>query len=373
MAGREPNRCTHVRSCSTVAARWARNARPSQLPERRRSASRSDTQPRSSEFAAAWIRRAGCSLSLCITCVQQRKRSHITMSMASAASTARLLNQQPRQQRAGRRSLRVQAAGSTFGHSFRVTTFGESHGGGVGCVIDGVPPRLHITQVQWRQWQQRRRKRRPPQAFVFPGSRQGRRTAWRVLPRLQDCCSLGAAPPGPASPRRACLLHVATCARAPSRAPSRGPPPAGGDPIRAGPPAAGAEQDHHAAQGDRHVRDPVGHGSRRRHHAGLPHLCAGAQQGPEEPGLQRDGGGVPPLSRGWACAAAARGPHCCRPASPPHVAPDATRRHVRPGGARARFILLRQRLRSAPLRVEGFFVLHAPCMLPLPSRCSIGL
>src|SRR5690606_32624798 len=27
---------------------------------------------------------------------------------------------------------------------FRVTTFGESHGGAVGCVIDGCPPRLEI-------------------------------------------------------------------------------------------------------------------------------------------------------------------------------------------------------------------------------------
>lgn len=44
-------------------------------------------------------------------------------------------------------SLQVQATGSTFGHSFRVTTFGESHGGAVGCVVDGVPPRLQITQV----------------------------------------------------------------------------------------------------------------------------------------------------------------------------------------------------------------------------------
>jgi chorismate synthase len=31
-------------------------------------------------------------------------------------------------------------SGNTFGHSFRVTTFGESHGPGVGCVIDGCPP-----------------------------------------------------------------------------------------------------------------------------------------------------------------------------------------------------------------------------------------
>lgn len=43
-------------------------------------------------------------------------------------------------------NLRTSAHGNTFGHSFRVTTFGESHGKGVGCVIDGVPPRLPITK-----------------------------------------------------------------------------------------------------------------------------------------------------------------------------------------------------------------------------------
>ena len=35
--------------------------------------------------------------------------------------------------------------GNTFGKSFRITTWGESHGGGVGVVIDGCPPRLPIT------------------------------------------------------------------------------------------------------------------------------------------------------------------------------------------------------------------------------------
>ncbi|NJN85657.1 MAG: chorismate synthase [Leptolyngbyaceae cyanobacterium SL_7_1] len=35
--------------------------------------------------------------------------------------------------------------GNTFGHLFRVTTFGESHGGGVGVVIDGCPPQLAIS------------------------------------------------------------------------------------------------------------------------------------------------------------------------------------------------------------------------------------
>ena len=33
---------------------------------------------------------------------------------------------------------------STFGTLFRVTTFGESHGGGVGVVVDGCPPRLAL-------------------------------------------------------------------------------------------------------------------------------------------------------------------------------------------------------------------------------------
>ncbi len=35
--------------------------------------------------------------------------------------------------------------GNSFGHLFRVTTFGESHGGGVGVAIDGCPPRLEIS------------------------------------------------------------------------------------------------------------------------------------------------------------------------------------------------------------------------------------
>ncbi|WP_420637929.1 chorismate synthase [Candidatus Poriferisocius sp.] len=35
--------------------------------------------------------------------------------------------------------------GSTTGRFFRVTTFGESHGGGIGAVVDGCPPRLPLT------------------------------------------------------------------------------------------------------------------------------------------------------------------------------------------------------------------------------------
>src|SRR5215218_757645 len=37
--------------------------------------------------------------------------------------------------------------GNSFGHLFRITTWGESHGGGVGVVIDGCPPRLALTEA----------------------------------------------------------------------------------------------------------------------------------------------------------------------------------------------------------------------------------
>src|SRR5215471_12980139 len=36
--------------------------------------------------------------------------------------------------------------GNTFGQLFRITTWGESHGGGVGVVVDGCPPRLKLSE-----------------------------------------------------------------------------------------------------------------------------------------------------------------------------------------------------------------------------------
>lgn len=47
--------------------------------------------------------------------------------------------------------------GSTFGHLFRITTFGESHGGGVGVVIDGCPPLLEISPQEIQVELDRRR------------------------------------------------------------------------------------------------------------------------------------------------------------------------------------------------------------------------
>jgi chorismate synthase len=48
-------------------------------------------------------------------------------------------------------------SGNGFGHTFRFTTFGESHGPAIGCVIDGVPPRLPLCNDDIQPWLDRRR------------------------------------------------------------------------------------------------------------------------------------------------------------------------------------------------------------------------
>src|SRR6516225_6322429 len=46
---------------------------------------------------------------------------------------------------------------NTFGTLFRITTWGESHGGGVGVVVDGCPPRLALTEADIQPDLDRRR------------------------------------------------------------------------------------------------------------------------------------------------------------------------------------------------------------------------
>jgi chorismate synthase len=48
-------------------------------------------------------------------------------------------------------------AGSSFGQLFRFTTWGESHGAAIGCVVDGVPPRLPLAEDDIQIWLDRRR------------------------------------------------------------------------------------------------------------------------------------------------------------------------------------------------------------------------
>ena len=48
---------------------------------------------------------------------------------------------------------------STFGQSFRITTWGESHGGGVGVVVDGCPPKIKLSEADIQPDLDRRRPR----------------------------------------------------------------------------------------------------------------------------------------------------------------------------------------------------------------------
>ena len=46
---------------------------------------------------------------------------------------------------------------SQYGHSFRISTFGESHGGAVGVTVDGCPPRIEISEEEIQRDLDRRR------------------------------------------------------------------------------------------------------------------------------------------------------------------------------------------------------------------------
>ena len=46
---------------------------------------------------------------------------------------------------------------NTFGQMFRVTTFGESHGPAIGCVVDGCPPNIRLTTADIQRELDRRR------------------------------------------------------------------------------------------------------------------------------------------------------------------------------------------------------------------------
>ena len=72
---------------------------------------------------------------------------------------------------------------NTFGHLFRVTTWGESHGPAIGCVIDGCPPGIPLTADEIQVFLDKRRpgqsrfttQRREPDAVRILSGRVHRR------------------------------------------------------------------------------------------------------------------------------------------------------------------------------------------------------
>jgi chorismate synthase len=76
--------------------------------------------------------------------------------------------------------------GNTFGQLFRVTTFGESHGGGIGVVIDGCPPRLDIAEADIQRELDRRR---PGQSNVTTQRKE--EDHCEILSGVFECKTLG--------------------------------------------------------------------------------------------------------------------------------------------------------------------------------------
>src|ERR1700730_15780470 len=78
---------------------------------------------------------------------------------------------------------------NTFGHLFRVTTFGESHGPAIGCVVDGCPPRIPLTEADIQPYLDKRRpgqsrfttqRQEPDQVRILSGVFAGELTGTQV-------------------------------------------------------------------------------------------------------------------------------------------------------------------------------------------------
>lgn len=91
-------------------------------------------------------------------------------------------------------------SGNTFGKLFRVTSFGESHGPAIGCVVDGCPPGLELSETDLQAELNRRRpgtsrhvsqRREPDKVEILSGVFEGRTTGTPIglLIRNEDARS----------------------------------------------------------------------------------------------------------------------------------------------------------------------------------------
>ena len=80
---------------------------------------------------------------------------------------------------------------NTFGHMFRVTTYGESHGPAIGCVVDGCPAGIPLTEADIQPYLDQRRpgqsrfttqRQEPDQVRILSGVFVDDRTGSRSRP-----------------------------------------------------------------------------------------------------------------------------------------------------------------------------------------------
>ncbi|GLQ06549.1 chorismate synthase [Sneathiella chinensis] len=84
---------------------------------------------------------------------------------------------------------------NSFGHMFRVTTWGESHGPALGCVIDGAPSLIEITEPEIQHWLDRRKpgqnrfttqRREPDTVKILSGVFEGKTTGTPISLMIEN-------------------------------------------------------------------------------------------------------------------------------------------------------------------------------------------